>query len=137
MNYGRVVLGGLVGGVVFSAVSMAVNIAGISARYEFLQRQEVLRVEPRLPFLPVYLFLLFLASIGLVFLYAAARDKLGPGPKSALLVGITVGLIAGLPGNLAQYAWTYVGGYVSMWWTIEMVLGCALATLAGAWIYRE
>lgn len=137
MNYGRVILGGFIGGIVFNAISIAINAGVLAGRYQILQQLEVLRREPRLPFTPIYVLLLILISIGLVWLYAAARPRLGPGPRTALRVGLTVGLVAGLPHALSQYAWTYVGGFVSLWWAIETVAGCALATLAGAWFYKE
>lgn len=88
-------------------------------------------------YFPLYILLLLLIGIGLTWLYAAARPRLGAGPVTALKVGLLVGLIAGVPANVAQYAWTHVGGYVATWWAIETVVGCVLACLAGAWIYRE
>jgi hypothetical protein len=137
MKVGRIVLGGIVGGIAFNVVSMAINILALGRRYEILQAQEVFRKEPRLPFLPLWLLVIFAVSIGLVWLYAAARPRLGPGPKTALLVGVTVGLIAGIPHPMAQYSWSYQGGFVSLFQAIEFVLGCAVATLAGAWVYKE
>lgn len=137
MQHGRIFVGGILGGIVFCVVSGIVNWLVLPGRYELLQEQGHIREAARLPYLPIYILFLLLASIGLVYLYAAARQRLGPGPRTALIVGIWVGLIAGLPGNFIQYAWTYVGGNVSMWWTIEMVAGCTLATLVGGWYYRE
>ena len=137
MNYARIFVGGLVGGVVFNVVSILINVLFLAPRYESLQGAGVLRAQARLPFMPLYVLILLGLGIVLVWLYASARTRLGPGPSTALLVGAAVGLIAAMPGNLAQYAWTYVGGYVSMWWSIEMLLGCALGTLAGAAVYKE
>ncbi|MGH9023121.1 MAG: hypothetical protein ACRDV9_08485 [Acidimicrobiia bacterium] len=136
MNRSRIVLGGIMGGLIFNLVSFGIHAGVLAQRYEGI-KPAILRQEPRLPFLPVYALLLIVLSMGLVWLYAAARPRLGAGPRTALAVGLVVGLIAGLPGNLAQYAWSYVGGFISMWWAIEMVAGCTLATLAGAWLYKE
>jgi len=137
MNYQRILLGGLLGGVVFNAFSMVINIVGLGARYEILQKQDVFRVEPRLPFLPLWLLMIFAVSVGLVWLYAAARKQLGPGPKTAIMVGLAVGLIAGLPHPMAGYAWSYQGGFVSLMQAIEFIAGCTLATVAGGWLYKE
>jgi hypothetical protein len=52
-------------------------------------------------------------------------------------VGLTVGVIAALPHAWVNFCWTYLGGFVSMWGAIGMVAGCAIATLVGAWLYRE
>ena len=78
-----------------------------------------------------------LAGIGLVWLYAAVRPRLGPGPGTALKVGIVVGLFMGVPDNVANAAWGLSGGYLPTMWMIEHVVGCALGTLVGAWFYRE
>lgn len=137
MNYPRILLGGVVGGIAYNAVSFVINAFMLMPRYDMLVKQEVFRAEPRLPFMALYPLLLFLVSIGLVWLYAAVRPRLGPGPGTALSVGLVVGLIQALPVNLALYSWSYAGGFVSMGWALEYILGCALATLAGGWLYRE
>lgn len=137
LNTKRILLGGIAGGVAFNAVSMAIGMAVLGDRYTLLQEQGVFRKEPRLPFLPLWLGVIFLVSIGLVWLYAAARQRLGPGPKTAILVGLAVGLIAGIPHPMAQYAWSYQGGFVSLFQAIEFVGGCIAATLVGGWVYRE
>lgn len=137
MNRGRIVMGGLLGGLVFFVVSILVNVVVLADRYKILIDAGVMRADPRGAFMAVHPLLLLLAGIGLTWLYAAARPRLGPGPRSALQVGLLAGLVTSLPSNFAQFAWTHAGGYVSMWWTIEMAVGCSLATLAGAWVYRE
>ncbi len=137
MNYGRIVLGGIVGGVAYNAVSILVNVLVLGGRYHILQTQGVFRKEPRLPFLPIYVLLLLVLSIGLVWLYAAARPRLGPGPRTALTVGLVVGSIAALPHALSQYCWSYAGGVTSLWQGIETIAGSAAATLVGAFLYRE
>ena len=137
MNRGRILLGGLLGGVVFNVVSILVNVVVLGNRYKILTDAGVFRTEPRGAFMAVHPLLLFVSAIGLTWLYAAARPRLGAGPKTALQVGLLAGLVTSLPSNFAQYAWTRTGGTVAMWWTIEMAAGCALATLAGAWVYRE
>lgn len=137
MNIKRVVLGGLLGGVVANLVSMIIGLALLMPRYELLQKSGIFRAEPRLPFAPLWILLLLVIPIGLVWLYAAARPRLGPGPVTALRIGLTVGLIAGLPYNMAAYAWSYEGGFVALWHAIDTMAGYTLATLVGAWFYRE
>jgi len=137
VNSKRIILGGIAGGVAFNLVSIALGAAVLMRRYEILQAQEVFRKEPRIPFVPAWIGAIFLVSIGLVWLYAAARKQLGPGPRTALLVGLVAGLVAGVPHPMAQYAWSYQGGVVSLFQAIEFVAGCVAATLVGAWIYRE
>ena len=137
MNYRKIVLGGLAGGVAFSIVSIAINLGFLMKRYLLLMDTGVLRKEPRIVFPLVWFPVLFLVSIGCVWFYAAVRPRLGAGPRTALTVGCLIGLMAGVPLNVSNYAWTYTGGFVSLFWTLEILLGCIAATLVGAWIYRE
>jgi len=137
MNYSRIFLGGILGGVVANVVSIAINAGVLGARYEELEAQDVFLKEPRLPFLFVWIAVLFFVSIGLVWLYAAARKALGPGPKTALAVGLAVGLIAAVPSFVVHYSWSHFGGYISGLWALDTILGSTLATLAGAWAYKE
>ena len=137
MNRGGILLGGIVGGIVFNIVAFVINGPVLGTRFLILRGAHVLRENPRGPFMPVYPLLIFAISIALVWLYAAARPRLGPGPATALKIGIVAGLIGSIPSNFAEYSWAYTGGYVAMWWTIQMVAGCALATFFGAWVYKE
>ena len=137
MNYARIFLGGIVGGIAYTLVSTLVNMLALGARYELLQTAKVYRADPRLPFLPIYILVLVVISTGLVWLYAAARTRLGAGPRTALTIGLAVGLVAAVPHALAQYCWSYAGGFVSLWQGIETIAGSMVATLVGGWMYRE
>jgi hypothetical protein len=138
MNRLRIVFGGLLGGVVFFAFLAVVSQTVLPSHYARLEAQGVLRAEPTVEwYLPVYILVILAIGVALVWLYAAVRPRLGPGPRTALKVGLVVGAIAAVPTSLAQYAWTGLGGYVAAWWGIELLVGCALACLAGAAVYRE
>ena len=72
-----------------------------------------------------------------VFFYAAARTRFGPGPKTAILVAVA--LFAG--GYLLSLAGYHMMGLFPLrllviWGSIGLV-EMILATLLGAWIYRE
>lgn len=137
MNRMRIVLGGLLGGIVWNVVSFLINVLVLGDRYKVLTDTGVFRQQPRGAFLAVHPLLLLLSGIGLAWLYAAARSGLGAGPKTALKVGLLAGLVIAVPSNFAQFAWSHCGGYVAMWWSIEMAVGAALATLTAGWVYRE
>src|SRR5213594_1209761 len=137
MNTARIVIGGVVGGIVYNIVSILVNVVALGERYKLLQSTGIYRQEPRLPFLPIWIVLTILVSIGLAWLYAVARPRLGPGPMTALLVGLVVGLICSIPGAVAEYSWAYSGGLVAMWRVIQVIGGSILATLAAGWLYTE
>ena len=78
-----------------------------------------------------------LTGLVLVFFYAAVRPRLGPGPKTAVIVGVVVWL-AGYFLSLVGYGMLglYATGTLVKWGAvglIELILGALL----GGRIYRE
>lgn len=78
-----------------------------------------------------------IAGLTLVFFYAAARPRFGPGPKTAILVGFVLWLGSYFL-NLLGYAMfgLFPGGMLTLWGAVGLV-EMVLASLLGAWIYRE
>jgi hypothetical protein len=137
INTGKVIQGGIVAGIVINIVSIIDNALILGARYGEEQHLEHLLMQPRIPFMPIWIVLQFFVGIALVWMYAAVRPRLGPGPKTALAVGLVVGLVGGLPWNICAAAWSTFGKFLPFMWACETVVGYALGTLAGAWMYRE
>ncbi|HUO26192.1 MAG TPA: hypothetical protein VMU61_11020 [Candidatus Aquilonibacter sp.] len=139
LNKGRIWLGGLAGGVIWSVWSILINYFAIkNVRYEAAQNAGLLLKTPRYPLFPLqWIILLFISAIIVAHLYAWCRQTLGPGPGTALRVGFWVGLIAGLPENFAQATWSAVDRALPLGWMLEMWLGCILATLAAGFLYKE
>jgi hypothetical protein len=137
MNMKRIVLGGVAGGVGIFVLQGIIHAYVLAQRYQILQEHRHLRVDPRFSFLPVNLVVDLVVGIGLTWVYAVARGPLGRGPRTALLVGLVVGLLAGVPTFAANFAWTYTGGYVNLWWAIDTIAGFTLATFIGGWLYKD
>jgi len=109
LNKTRIWLGGLAGGVLWTLWSLVVGRFIITdARYAAAQ------------------------TAG-----ARVRQTLGPGPGAALRVGFWVGLIAGLPDNLAQATWFAGNRGLPFGWMLDRWIGCILATLVAGFIYKE
>src|SRR5260370_41972570 len=105
VNAKRVLLGGLVGGVAFTVIDTAFQFGLLMQRYQGLQATGIFYKEPRTPFfIGFWIIELFAASIAGTWLYAPARDNVGPGPKTALLRGSGLGLLMGPPTNPAPAA---------------------------------
>ena len=137
INTGRVIQGGLLAGFVINAISMLNNSMIVGKKIMEAQQAGQFLQQPRFAFMPAWLIMMFLVGIGLVWLYAAVRTRLGPGPGTALTVGIIVGLLAGVPENVAAAAWGTSGRYLPFMWTLERVVSYAIGTLVGAWWYKE
>jgi hypothetical protein len=84
-----------------------------------------------------YIILGFLFGIAMVYLYALIRPRVGPGPRAAIIAGLVIWLFAGLfhMGGEAPMGIFPTRFYVlwTLWWLFEI----PIATLAGAWLYRE
>lgn len=78
-----------------------------------------------------------IAGLTLVFFYAGVRPRFGAGPKTAVLVAVVLWAGSYLL-TLLGYAMfgLFPGGMLTLWGVIGLV-EMVLASLLGAWIYRE
>jgi hypothetical protein len=139
LNRGRIWLGGLAGGVVWTLWSLIVGRYVITdARYVAMQNAGHFLKTPRYPFfVGAWIVLLFILAIAVAHLYAWARQGLGPGPGTALKIGFLAGFFAGFPSNFAQATWSAVGRALPFGWMVEMWLGAILAALVAGFLYKE
>lgn len=136
MNYARILLGGLVAGLVlcigeflFNEVIMAEQMKETFARLNV--------PPPGSTFMAIATVLTFALGILIVMLYAMVRPRFGPGPKTAICAALMVwfvscvycsiiyGLLLGLSVNMIVIG--------AIWCLVEY----SLAAIAGAWLYRE
>ncbi len=136
INTGRVVLGGLVAGLVFNIGEFILNTVILGASMTAAMAKMNLPPVGRAG-MAAFAVLGFAVGIVAVWLYAAIRPRFGPGPKTALCAGATVWFFAYLYGGLG----TVVMGMfpmdsmvVAMLWGLGEVL---VASVAGAYFYKE
>jgi hypothetical protein len=139
VNRGRVLLGGLAGGVVWTIWSFLTGYLFIGmARYEAATNAGLFLKQSRYHFfLGLWIFTLFAMSIVLAQLYSWVRHTMGPGPKTALKLGFLVGFAAGFPLNLAQAAWVPIDRMFPFGWMLDMWVGSILAALVAGWLYKD
>jgi hypothetical protein len=139
LNRGRVYLGGVIGGVVWTIWSFATTFLVIGmARYQAAQASGQFLKEPRYPAFGVqWAVMLIILSIILAHLYAWVRPTLGPGPKTALKVGFLVGFACGFPTNFGTATWAPFDRMFPLGWMLELWGGAILATLVAGWLYKE
>ncbi len=137
MNAKRVVTGGIAAGVAVFIVDGLANWLLLMERYRLLQQGGVYHQKPRLPFYPVWLLLMLGIGLGLAWLYAAVRPRLGPGPRTAALLGLVVGLMIYTPGNVATFAWTHEGGFVALVRLVAGLVGSVGGALVAGALYKE
>jgi hypothetical protein len=135
MNAGRILIGGLAAGLLINISEFILN--GVV----LMEQAEAYMAELDLAYaswaMPVYVLIAFLWGLGMVATYAAVRPRFGPGPKTALLVGIAFWFFAMFLPAINMAALGLAGGGmlpIALVWTL--VEACA-ASLVGARLYAE
>ena len=136
INVGRVLLGGLVGGLVISIGNFLINrvLLRDAMNAEF-SRLHV--AEPGNDFIVKAVVMTFILGIAIVYLYAAIRPRFGAGVKTAICAGliawffvflytrVLLGMVLAMPVDLIVKG-TALG-----------LIVYAIGAIAGAWLYKE
>ena len=136
-NRGRVILGGLLAGVVINVAEFVTN--GVVLKGTWAQIMQGLGKSGQLPSSSIVLFNIggFLAGIAAVWLYAAIRTRYGAGPGTAIRAGFVAwGLTSFLPA-LGNYAVGMIPTRVLVITAVVSLADIVIGTLAGAWLYKE
>lgn len=137
VNWRGVVLGGLVAGFILLLVQMIFHWMTQGANWWFFRAL----IDPiaRAPAIVRYAGLHFITGVTAVWLYAAARPRYGPGPKTAVRAGLAYWVIGYALPTIGFYPLLVPEIRGPMWLTASAVelVGITLATLSGAWLYSE
>jgi len=138
LNWKRIWLGALAGGVVWGLWSVVTNFVVLVRQYQAAQGAGTMLAQPRYFFFPpAWPLTLFVLSFILAWIYAGVRATFGKGPKTAVFVGFVLGFAFGFPLNFSLAAWAPFPRIIPLWWMLEMWVGAVLATLVAGWIYRD
>ena len=136
INFARVLIGGLVAGVILNIGEFLLNGMVLAKEMkDFFQKCGF--PEPGTNFMVIAVVITFVVDIVLVLLYAAIRPRFGAGPKTAI--------IAALFAWFGVYVYqTVIGFGLGMMPPKVLVIGLAwglveyiLAALAGGALYQE
>lgn len=136
MNYARIILGGLVAGLVLNIGEFLLNdvILGAQMKAEFTRLN---LPDPGSSFMAVAVILTFALGILLVMLYAMIRPRYGPGPKTAICAALIVWFVGCIYNGLI---YTMLFGFAMKFYAIGAIwclIEYSVATLIGAWLYKE
>ena len=136
INVGRVLLGGLVAGLVISIGNFLINrvLLRDAMNVEFARLHVP---EPGNDFIAKAVVLTLILGIGIVYLYAAIRPRFGAGVKTAVCAGlmawffvflytsVIMGMVLRMPAALTLKR--------TVWGLVEYTIGAVV----GAWLYKE
>jgi hypothetical protein len=136
VNLGRVILGGLLAGLVINISEFILNTVVVGA-----QMEQVLKAHNMPPIgnsaIATFIFFGFLLGILTIWLYAAIRPRYGAGPGSAIMAGLIVFFLAYVYSNagltVLGFMPTNMMLIIDGWGLVEILI----AAVAGAWLYRE
>lgn len=137
INIGRVVMGGLVAGLIINIAEMASRVIFADWYEEFFEALNL--PEMGRGDMAALVIGGFVIGIIITWTYAAMRPRFGPGPKTALLAGLVIWLVGWAwqmvvdtaTGLYTPTMWMWVMGLV--WTFVEL----ELAAVAGASLYQE
>ena len=136
VNIGGVLRGGVAAGVIMNISEFILNVpvAGTQMEAE-LASHNLPPVSTAA--IATFTFVTLLLGIATVWLYAAIRPRLGPGPKTAIVAGVLVWALSYLYASIFFYMLgTQSLGLVVLgvvWSGVEMII----ASSVGAYLYTE
>ena len=139
INMSKVVLGGIIAGVVMVAIDFVINTYLLGPQYmtemdAFKPGSSAAMMAGNAKF--VYPLLDIVLGIVLVWLYAAIRPRFGPGPRTAFLAALVIWVAS----CIAYYGYLQMGMMSSgLWWEfgIAGLVALTISAMAGAKFYTE
>jgi hypothetical protein len=137
INVGRVLLGGLLAGLVINIGEFLLNGIFLAEPMKEEFRRLGLPVEPSGRTIAIWVVLTFVLGIAIAYLYAMIRPRSGPGLKSALCAGLIAWFFVYFYVGMSYHAmglWSLGLTLVGMVWGL---FEYAIGAIVGAWAYRE
>jgi len=137
INCNRVILGGLLAGVVINIGEHILN--GVILMDQWVAAMQALGKsgETTTGQMVVYILWGFLVGIFAIWLYAAIRPRYGAGPKTALRAGIAVWILGYFTGWIMMVTMDLFPVGLSTLGTIVGLVEVLIGTELGAWLYKE
>jgi hypothetical protein len=135
INVGRVVLGGLLAGLVLNIGEFVLNAKLLAGQMQNFMTQHNFTAPTN--FVAIAVGMTFVLGIVIVLGYACIRPRLGPGVKTAIIAGLFAwfgiyfyhgiinGVLLSVPMNTLAMK--------IVWGLVEY----SVAAVAGAWLYKE
>ena len=138
INWTRVLLGGLIAGVVGNVLWFATwrPLVGPSLKAALVALGRPMQETIGTTVLGVVLG--FVVGILAIWLYAAIRPRYGAGPGTAVLAGVAAGLLYGVFPDIGWgLTLRLIPARVWVGDAVFTLVAMVIATLLGAWVYKE
>ena len=136
INLGRVVLGGLLAGVVMNVFDWL--FYGVWLKNDFAAAMQALGKPGSMDNLvPWFVFLDFLYGIVLVWVYAAIRPRFGAGVKTGVVAGLAVWVLISLLHAMGEAPMGMFPQRLFVLGVVVALFQLPIATAVGAYLYKE
>ncbi len=135
MNVGGVIKGGLFAGLIINIGEIVLNAFLVAEPWEGVAA--LLDFEQSGSDIVIYVIMGFIMGIAGVWLYAAARPRLGAGPMTAIKIGLVVWFFAWFWQNVTLMTLDLFPTELMLISTLWTLIETPLAQVAGAWLYSE
>lgn len=136
INLGRVVLGGLLSGLVLNIGEFLLNESILGKRWE-----DAMKALGRPPIdtggMVLYVFLLFALGVFSVWIYAAIRPRFGSGPMTAVCAGLVVWFLASMYASASALPMHLFPRRLLLYSVVWQFFEMPIAAVVGAWPYSE
>ena len=136
INLGRVVLGGVVAGIIINIIDYVLNAMILADRWRAVTAAHNLMPVGTNAII-VFNIIGFVMGIAVVWTYAAIRPRFGEGPGTAFMAALLIWLLGYLIGD----TYNAVVGLFPLSLTVILVgvglVEIVVASLVGAWLYKE
>jgi hypothetical protein len=136
INLQRWLIGGLAAGVVIWILE---GIAGMFYMEDMQASLDAIGISMDMSTEVFVLSILVSLLVGLVsiYFYAASRTRFGAGPRTAVVVAVMLFLGGYLPSLIGYHMFGLFPDRLLALWSLTGLIEMIIATLVGAWIYRE
>jgi hypothetical protein len=135
INFARVFLGSLLAGLILNIFEYVLNGVVFASQWDAFMKALGRQMRPGA--IPFFIVSAFVSGIGLVWLYAVARPRLGAGPKTAALTGVAFWFFAYAIPDANSVAANVVPGHLTLAICLILLVGVVIASVCGAWVYKE
>lgn len=131
MNIGRILLGGLVGGLIINVVEQVVHGILLRERWD-----EAMRKVPEQATV-LFWIIGFVVGVALAWLYAAIRPRYGAGPRTAVIASIYLWIVSSLLLVVGLIPWNLWPRVLSIIALVVSLVEYIVAGLVAGYLYRE
>ena len=139
INWGKVLVGGLLAGVVIDIGEYLFH--AVLFKDQVAEMMRAMGKDPASVMtgnaIVIWNIMGLLAGMGAVWVYAAIRPRFGAGAKTAMIAGVAVWYLSRFLGAIGEMNMGMASQKMIMTGLVWALVEIVIATIAGAWAYRE